>query len=188
MSSPAEVTALVDAVGEGDPAALEKLIPLVYDELRRLARHYLRGERASHTLQPTALVHEVYTRLVGEQEVRWRGRGHFFAVAAQTMRRVLVDHARRRDAGKRGGGDHVRITLDPSHLAAERGDVELIALDRALAGLTRLDAAQGRIVELRYFAGLGIEEVAEVLSISPATVKREWTLARSWLLREMTRP
>jgi RNA polymerase sigma-70 factor (ECF subfamily) len=186
VSSPVEVAALLGALGEGDPDAMQKLVPLVYEELRQLARHYLRGERAGHTLQPTALVHEVYARMIGEQNIRWQGKQHFFAMAATTMRRVLLDHARKRHAAKRGGDD-VRITLDPSLAAGDRRDVDVIALDRALVKLSQLDAAQGRIVELRYFAGLGLEEVAQTLSVSTATVKREWTVARAWLHREMTR-
>lgn len=186
MSSPAHVTDLLKAWSKGDESALTRIVPLVYDELRQLARNHLRRERTGHTLQPTALVHEAFTRLVDQSQVEWQGRTHFFAVAAQTMRRILVDHARKRHAARRGG-QGIRITLDESVAVADRRDVDLISLDRALTSLAQRDATQGRIVELRYFAGLGIDETADALSISPATVKREWTLARAWLRREMTR-
>jgi RNA polymerase sigma factor (TIGR02999 family) len=178
---------LLVAWGKGDDRALAKLVPLVYEELRQLARRHLRGERQGHTLQPTALVHEAYGRLVDGDRIQWRGRTHFFAVAAQTMRRVLVDHARKRHAAKRGG-EGIRITLDDSRAVADRRDVDVIALDDALNGLATLDATQAKLVELRYFSGLGIEETAESLGVSPATVKREWSAAKAWLYREMTKP
>jgi RNA polymerase sigma-70 factor, ECF subfamily len=161
-------------------------VPLVYDELRVLARRCLRRERHDHTLEPTALVHEAYARLIDQNQVAWQGRAHFFAVAAQTMRRILVDHARKRQAARRGGGG-LRMSLDGAVVSGERRDVDILALDHALTGLTALDATQCRIVELRYFAGLTIEETAEALGSSPATVKREWAIARAWLQREMTR-
>ena len=185
MSSSANVTDLLAAWSGGDERALKTLVPLVYDELLALARQFLRRERRDHTLQPTALVHEAYARLVGGERVDWRGRTHFFAVAAQTMRRVLVDHARKRHAARRGGAG-LRVTLDESVASADRNDVEVIALDRALRALSALDPVQERIVELRYFGGLTIEEAAQVLGSSPATVKREWSIARAWLHREMT--
>jgi RNA polymerase sigma factor (TIGR02999 family) len=188
VPSPAvKVTDLLTAWSKGDEGALARLIPLVYDELRQLARRYLRNEREGHTLQPTALVHEAFTRLVDQSQVEWQGRTHFFAVAAQTMRRILVEHARKRRAAKRGG-QGIRITLDESVAVAERRDLDVISLDDALNGLTRLDATQGKLVELRYFGGLRIEETAELLGVSPATVKREWVAAKAWLYREMTKP
>jgi RNA polymerase sigma factor (TIGR02999 family) len=187
MSAPAKVTDLLVAWNKGDEGALARLLPLVYDELRQLARRYLRDERQGHTLQPTALVHEAFERLVDQERVQWQGRTHFLAVAAGTMRRVLVDHARKRHAAKRGG-QGIRITLDESLAVAERRDVDVISLDDALNGLARLDATQAKLVELRYFSGLGIEETAQALGISPATVKREWSTAKAWLYHEMTKP
>ena len=186
MSSPANVNDLLVAWSKGDEGALTTLLPLVYDELRQLARRQLRGERDGHTLQPTALVHEAYARLVDQESVQWQGRTHFFAVAAQTMRRILVDHARKRHAAKRGG-QPIQITLDATLAVADRRDVDVIALDDALNALAILDTTQAKLVELRYFSGLGIEETAKVLGISPATVKREWSTARAWLYREMTK-
>jgi RNA polymerase sigma factor (TIGR02999 family) len=178
---------LLVAWGKGDDGALATLLPLVYDELRQLARRHLRGERQGHTLQPTALVHEAYARLVDQERIPWQGRTHFFAMAAETMRRILVDHARKRHAAKRGG-QGIQITLDESLAVADRRDVDVIALDDALNGLASLDAMQAKLVELRFFSGLGIEETAKVLGISPATVKREWSAAKAWLYREMTKP
>lgn len=180
-----EVTALLAEWSRGDPRVLERLMPLLYDELRRLAGALLRGERSGHTLQPTALVHEAFLRLLGERRVDAPARARFFAVAATAMRRVLVDHARTRRRLKRGGGETV-VTL-PTGLAAEGplAPVDLLALDVALDRLARLDAQQAQIVELRYFAGLSIEETAELIGTSPATVKRNWTSARAFLLREL---
>ena len=186
VSRSASVTNLLTAWSAGDQRALTALVPLVYDELRELARRLLRYERPGHTLQPTALVHEAYARLIDHDRVQWQGRAHFFAVAAQTMRRVLVEHARKRHAVRRGG-DALRVTLDETLASADRDDVEVIALDRALHALRALDPTQERIVELRYFGGLTIEETAAVLGSSPATVKREWAVARAWLRREITR-
>jgi RNA polymerase sigma factor (TIGR02999 family) len=160
-------------------------MPLVYDELRRLAHHYLRRERSDHTLQSTALVHEAYVRLAGQNPPEWQNRAHFFGIAARIMRQILVEHARGRAADKRGG-DPVRIELDESQALAQAHDVDVIALDKALRKLSELDMQQGRIVELRFFAGLTIEDTSEVLGISPATVKRDWTTARAWLFRAMT--
>lgn len=160
---------------------------MVYQELKRLAAIHLSREDPNHTLQPTALVHEAYLRLVDQTHVDWRNRAHFFGVAAEMMRRILVNHALARRAAKRGGDD-ARISLDDAVSFFESRDVDLVSLDEALAALTRLDARQGRIVELRFFAGLSIEETAEVLDVSPATVKREWSSAKAWLHREITQP
>lgn len=160
-------------------------MPLVYSELRKLAQHYLRRERSDHTLQSTALVHEAYLRLAGQSAPQWQNRAHFFGIAAHLMRQILVEHARSRGAAKRGGGA-TRITLDASLAIAQQNEVDVIVLDKALQDLTELDAQQGRIVELRFFGGLTIEDTSEVLGISPATVKREWVTARAWLFRAMT--
>ncbi|HEY1261966.1 MAG TPA: sigma-70 family RNA polymerase sigma factor [Terriglobales bacterium] len=170
---------------EGDRAALEELMPLVYDELRRLAGHYLRHERNEHTLQSTALVHEAYLRLAGQNTPQWQNRAHFFGIAARIMRQILVEHARSRNAGKRGGGAF-RLTLDAAIEFAQQNNLDVLELDRALSELSELDEQQCRIVELRFFAGLTIEDTSEVLGISPATVKREWVTARVWLHRAMT--
>ncbi len=163
-------------------------MPLVYDELRRLAASYLRRERPGQTLQPTALVHEAYVRLIGEKEHHWQNRAHFVAIAALSMRQILVERARRRKAAKRGG-DPERITLDERVLAAagpgEVDEVDLVALDRALDRLASINERQAKIVELRYFGGLSVEESADALNISPATVKRDWTVARAWLKRAL---
>ena len=181
---PGEVTALLQAWRGGDAAALERLIPLVYEELRRLAAQRLRGERHAPTLQPTALVHEAFLRLV-DRKADWQNRGHFFAVAAQTMRRVAVDHARARLSQKRGAGA-VRVDLtgvvEP---AVEPPSVDLMALDVALSRLEAMDPQQARIVELRFFTGLSIEETAAALGISDSTVQRDWRTAKLWLFREL---
>src|SRR5262245_26427209 len=176
------VTHLLLAWREGDRGAFDRLVPMVYAELRRLAHRYMQGERSGHLLQTTALVHEAYFRLVGLDR-DWEGRGHFFAVAAQVMRQILVDFARRRGAGKRGGGA-VAVPLDEAAISLERAE-ELIRLDDALQALARLDERKARIVELRFFGGLTIEETAEVLGLSHATVERDLKLARAWLQREM---
>jgi RNA polymerase sigma factor (TIGR02999 family) len=168
---------------DGDQGALQALLPLVYDELKRLARNYLRNERPGHTLQSTALVHEAYLRLV-QSPLQLQNRTHFFAVAARLMREILVDHARSRRAAKRDY--RCKITLDRAVALPQKRDVDLLALDDALDELSRLDPRQGRIVELRFFGGLSIHETSEILGISPATVKREWTTARAWLHREMS--
>ena len=178
-----DVTQLLTQWTDGDPRALDRLLPLVYNELRRLARSYLQHERSEHTLQSTALVHEAYLRLVN-QNVSWQNRAHFFGIAAQMMRRVLVDHARGRNAFKRGDGV-CRVTLDEEMMGAEERNVDVIALDEALTRLAKFDLQQSRIVELRFFAGLSIEDTSEVLKISPATVKRDWVMAKGWLHREM---
>jgi len=184
--APGEVTRLLTEWKQGDRDALGKLVPLLYRELRRLAGHYLRQERAGHTLQPTALVHEAYLHLAGEDHGDWRDRAHFMAVAAQLMRRILVEYARRRSAAKRGGGVAV-VELEDLADLREPELVEVLAVDEALARLAGIDPQQARVVELRYFAGLTAEETAEALGISPRTVKREWTLASAWLRREFRR-
>ena len=179
------VTGLLRAWSQGDLEARERLMPLVYEELRRRAAAYLRRERKDHTLQPTALVHEAYLRLVGQQRVVWQNRAHFFGIAAQMMRRILVDHAKRLRRGKRFGGA-VRVPLDDRVGAATPPDCDLLLLDQALDELTAIDSRQGQIVELRYFGGLSESEVAEVLTISRSTVTREWLIARGWLYRRVT--
>ena len=184
-ASSSQVTALLHQWSEGDPAAREALIPLVYDELRRLARHCLASQRADHTLQSTALVHEAYLRLVGRTSVHWENRVHFFAVAAQLMRRILVDHARKQNAAKRGGG-YITLTLDESVAPPRKRAVDLLALDDALTELAALDSRQSQIVELRFFGGLSIEDSSHLLGISQATVKREWATARTWLYEQMS--
>ena len=180
---PGEVSRLLFEWSAGDPDALRSLLPLVYGELRSRAEAQMRRERSEHTLQPTALVHEAYMRLVDQRNASWQNRSHFFGIAAQAMRRILVDHARRKRAGKREGGD--RVTLDASVAEAPQRSVDLIALDDALTRLAELDPRQARVVELRFFGGLDIEQTAESLGISPATVKRDWTFARAFLQREM---
>jgi RNA polymerase sigma factor (TIGR02999 family) len=177
------VTVLLARWSVGESAAREELVPLVYDELRRIARHCLFGQRPDHTLQSAALVHEAYLRLTGES-VHWENRVHFFAVAAQLMRRILVDHARRKGAAKRGG-DRVTMTLDEQLAPAKQRELDVVALDDALNELSRMNPEHGRIVELRFFAGLSIEETAQAMGISPATVKRDWAVARAWLYREL---
>ncbi len=179
-----EVTRLLDRWGGGDREALEQLMPLVYAELRGLANGYLRGERSEHTLQPTALVHEAYLRLAGQRVETWESRGHFFGVAAQLMRFILVDHARRKARDKRGG-DACRVPLDEAVLTYEARSIDLLDLDDALAALVLLDPRQAEIVELRFFGGLSIEETAEALALSPATIKREWCVARAFLHRRL---
>jgi RNA polymerase sigma factor (TIGR02999 family) len=180
------VTQLLIAWSEGRSDALEELLPLVYAELRRLASSYLRHEAVGHTLQPTALVHEAYLRLIDQRRVRWRNRAHFYGVAAQLMRRILIDHARSVHADKRGAGRD-QVPLAAVDISALSTDVNMLALDEALDRLAAFDPQQARIVELRYFGGLTIEETAEVLSVSPATVVRDWTIAKAWLRAELTR-
>lgn len=185
MASVIEVTRLLRSAQAGNKSALDELLPLVYDELRRLAGAHLRRERVNHTLQPTALVHEAYLRLVDQREVDWHNRAQFFGLAAEMMRRILVNHALSHNAAKRGGHE-TRIALeDAGEMASER-EVNLVLLDQALTRLEKVDAAQSRIVELRYFGGLTIEETADVLALSSATVKREWRAARAWLYQQMT--
>lgn len=182
--SPKEITQLLIDWRNGDKAAVDQLMPLVYDELRRLASNFFRRERVNHTLQPTALVHEAYLHLLGQSVVSWQNRAHFFGAAAQLMRRILIDHARGHNAAKRGGGE-IRVSLKEELAATGQREVDLIALDAALDELAALDEQQSRIVEMRFFGGLSIEETAEVLALSPATVKREWSTAKAWLYREM---
>jgi RNA polymerase sigma factor (TIGR02999 family) len=179
------VTALLIRWREGDAKALESLIPLVYEELRALAKHYVRRERPNHTLESTALVHEAYVRLVGHDPPTLQNRSHFFGVAARLMREILVDHARAQRTAKRGG-DACTLGLDEALRVAGRADVDVLALDEALKDLARLDERQSRIVELRFFTGLSIDETSDVMGISPATVSREWTTARAWLHRELS--
>ena len=181
-----DVTGLLVNWSNGDQQALEELMPLVYGELRRLAKAYLRRERSDHTLQSTALVNEAFLRLVNQRNVQWKNRAHFFGIAAQLIRRILVDHARAHQADKRGAGAF-KLSLDEAIGVPEKQDLDLVALDDALQKLSELDPQQGRIVELRFFAGLSIEETGEVLGVSPATVKREWSTARAWLYRELSR-
>jgi RNA polymerase sigma factor (TIGR02999 family) len=181
---PGEVTLLLHAWRQGDRDALERLIPLVYEELHRMAARYLRRERPGHTLQPSAIVNEAYLKLLGRQGVDWQNRAHFFAVAAQSMRRVLVEHARHREAKKRGG-QGTRYLLDTVVMTEPRA-VDLIAVDDALAKLTALDSEQGRVVELRFFGGLTEDETAAVLDLSPTTVHRKWLLAKAFLHRELS--
>jgi len=185
-SSSVQVTDLLARWSGGDLNAREALIPLVYDELRRLARSFLARQRPDHTLQSTALVHEAYMRMVGHTSVHFENRGHFFAVAAQLMRRILVDHARKHNAAKRGG-KNVTLVLDDALAVPAGSEIDLAALDDSLNTLAELDPRQANIVEMRFFAGLSIDETAKVLGISPATVKREWMTARTWLFDEMTR-
>ena len=193
---PGEVTRLLERWSQGDEDAFARMLPMVYDELRRMARRHLQRERGDHTLQGTSLVHEVYLRLADKGPMQWESRAHFFGWASTLMRHILIDHARSRHAAKRGGGVEL-LSLEALH--EERGTAaeaaapvpddgpDLIAIDHALRRLERLDPQQGRVVELRYFCGLSVAETAEALDISPATVKREWVTARAWLLRELRR-
>jgi RNA polymerase sigma factor (TIGR02999 family) len=183
---PERISQLLADWANRDPAARDRLVPIVYGELRRLAHHYMRAERAGHTLQTTALVNEVYLRLAGIDGLRWQDRAHFFAMAATLMRRVLVDYARQRGREKRGAGVSV-VSLNENALAAEPS-VDVIALDQALERLAAIDPQQSRIVELRFFTGLSVEETAEALGISPATVKRDWAIAKLWLYNELKSP
>lgn len=185
MESPATITQLLIRWSNGDKAALEELAPQVYSELRRLAKYYLRRERPDHTLQASDLVHEAYLRLVKEEEIDWQNRAHFFGIAAVRMRYILVEHARSRQAGKRGGGEY-RLSLSAANGLAAEQDINLLALDNALRRLEELDPQKTRIVELRYFGGMTIEETAEVLKLSPATIKRDWSMARAWLRKEIS--
>jgi RNA polymerase sigma factor (TIGR02999 family) len=181
-----DITALLQAWSRGDRAALEALLPAVYGELRHQAERYMRRQRADHTLQATALVHEAYLRLVRQQDTEWRSRAHFFGVAAKAMRSILVDHARARQAAKRGAGAS-RLTLGSIESAPNpTPTVDVLDLEEALQRLAGFDSAKARLVELRYFGGLSIEEAAEVLEISPATLKRQWNTARAWLRRELS--
>ena len=188
MAEPATrgATKLLQAWGQGEDAALERLLPLVYQELRRIARRYMAGERAGHTLQTTALVNEAYLRLIDSRKVNWQSRAHFFAISAQLMRRILVDHARSRGYQKRGGGAQA-VTLDEDLVVSPEKGRDVVALDDALKALAEVDPRKSRVVELRFFGGLSVEETAEVLKVSQDTVLRDWRLAKSWLRREMSK-
>jgi RNA polymerase sigma factor (TIGR02999 family) len=183
-SSSKQITQLLVAWSDGDEAALEMLTPLVYEELHRLAHRYMNQERVGHTLQTSALVNEAYLRLIDWKAVHWQNRAHFFGVAAQLMRRILVDFARTRRYAKRGGGA-LAVTLSDAVVSDEKG-ADIVALDEALVSLAELDARQSQVVELRFFGGLTVEETAEVLKVSPGTVRRDWSLARAWLHRELS--
>ena len=185
MTSSEGVTQLLVDWSKGDQAALERLMPLVYSELRRLATNYLRRERQGHTLQPTALVNEAYLKLVDQRNAKWQNRAQFFGISAQLMRRILVDHARQRQAVKRGGTEQHRISITSAEKLASQTEFDLLALNEALDELTKLDPQQGRIVELKFFGGLSIEETAEVLGVGHATVERDWKMARAWLRRQL---
>jgi RNA polymerase sigma factor (TIGR02999 family) len=181
-----DITRLLIQVGEGNRAAVDELLPLIYGELRRLAGSYFRRERPNHTLQPTALVHEAYLRLVDQTQVEWRNRAHFLAVAATQMRRILVDHARGHAAGKRGGAAE-KLPLDDALAAADERGAELLAVDEALKALAGFDADKSRLVELRYFGGLTIEETAAVMNISVSTANRQWRMTKAWLYVQLAR-
>ncbi|HYV10359.1 MAG TPA: sigma-70 family RNA polymerase sigma factor [Pyrinomonadaceae bacterium] len=183
--SPQEVTQLLADWGKGDRSALDKLLPLVHSELRRIAQRQMSQERPGHTLQATALVNEAYLKLAGQQGFDWQNRAHFFAVCAQVMRHILIDHARAHARDKRGGGA-VKVSLNDALVVAEDQASHFIALDEALRVLERLDPQKGKIVELRYFGGLSVDEAAEVMNVSPRTVRREWQRAKAWLYRMMT--
>jgi RNA polymerase sigma factor (TIGR02999 family) len=183
-SSQQEVTRLLVNWSNGDEKALDELTPLVYGELRRLAQRFLRRERPDHTLQSTALVHEAFLRLIDQRSVHWQNRAHFYGVSAQLIRRILVDYARARRTEKRGA-DVIKLSLDEALGVSDKRDLDLVALDDALDNLARLDPQQSRIVELRFFTGLSIEETAEVIGVSPATIKREWVTAKALLYREL---
>jgi RNA polymerase sigma factor (TIGR02999 family) len=185
MRTVESVTQLLFDWSQGDQKALEKLMPLVYSELRRLAENYLRRERQGHTLQPTALVNEAYLKLVDQRNAKWQNRAQFFGVAAQLMRRILIDHARAHQANKRGGADQQRLSITSAGQLSEKPETDLLALHEALNELQAIDPQQERIVELRFFGGLSIEETAEVLGIGHATVERDWKIARAWLRRKL---
>jgi RNA polymerase sigma factor (TIGR02999 family) len=182
--SPHEVTQLLVDWGNGNQAALDRLMPLVYEELHRLAHRYMNRERPGNSLQTSGLVHEAFLKLVDQRNVRWQNRAHFFGIAAQLMRRILVDYARNRQYAKRGGNAY-QVSLDEGLIVSEERGAEVVALDEALVGLAAIDSRKSQIVELRFFGGLSIDETAEVLGVSPGTVMRDWTLAKAWLRREM---
>jgi len=185
MTSPGFITQRLIAWNNGDAEALEQLMQVVYKELRRLANHYLRSERSDHTLQPTALVHEAYLRLSGQKQVRWQNRAHFFGVAAQMMRRVLVDHARACHRAKRGGAVQ-KLSFEETRYLQRNQDSQVIALDEALTRLKKIDSRKSDVVELRHFGGLSVDETAEVLGVSPHTVMRDWNMAKAWLYQEIS--
>jgi RNA polymerase sigma factor (TIGR02999 family) len=183
--SPDEVTELLQRWGAGDARALEELLPVVYEELRRLAKRHMRNERQDHTLETGALVHEAYVKLIGHDRIEWQSRGHFYAIAARTMRRILVDHARTRGYQKRGG-NAARASLDEALHVGEEPSLDLVALDEALTALAEVDAQKSELVELRFFGGLSNEEIAELQGVSLSTVERQWRLARAWLYKALT--
>ena len=183
---PEEITQLLINWSKGDKTAFDQLVPIVYPELRRLARIHMGRESPGHTLQTSALINEAYLRLVGQQDIKWQDRAHFFAVAAQIMRHILVDHARRRHYAKRGGGAP-KLPLDEAKALAEQRAAQLVALDDALSDLAALDPRRSQIIELRFFGGLTLDETAEVMKLSPSTVQREWRAAKAWLTHAMTR-
>jgi len=186
MRSDEEITQLLIDWGKGDQAALERLMPLVYSQLRRLASNYLRRERVGHTLQPTALVNEAYLKLIDQKNAKWQNRAQFFGISAQLMRRILVDHARQRQAVKRGGSDQQRLSITSAQAdVIHQPEIDLLALNEALDELAQMDPQQSRIVELKFFGGLSIDETAEVLGISHATIERDWKSARAWLRRQL---
>jgi len=179
-----DISALLRAWSDGDQSALARLTPIVYDELHRLARHYMKGERPGHSLQTTALVNEAYMRLVDYERMQWQNRAHFFAVSAQLMRRILVEHARRHNLKRGGGAPHV--SLEETAVVGGDQDADMVELDDAMNALARIDPRKVQVVEMRFFGGLSVEETADVLKISPGTVKRDWRAARAWLYRELT--
>jgi RNA polymerase sigma factor (TIGR02999 family) len=181
------ITQLLQDWSKGNPTALDKLLPLVYDELHRQASRYLSKERPGHTLQPTALIHEAYLKLIGQREVEWQNRNHFFAIAATAMRRILVDYARERHREKRGGSAENLVIDEALQISANEKSVDLIALDEALNRLAKLSTRQARVVELRYFSGLSNDETAEILGVSKGTVRNDWNIARAWLRQEIAK-
>ncbi len=182
---PENITELLASYGRGDKESLDRLMPIVYEELRRQAARYLRREQPGNTLQTTALIHEAYVRLVDQRNTQWQNRAHFFGIAAQMMRRILVDHARAKKRVKRGGSE-IRVSLSDATVAAKEQDLDVVALDAALERLALIDEQQSRVVELRFFSGLSVEETAEVMGISKSTVKRDWSMAKAWLHRELS--
>jgi len=186
-SAETDVSALLRAWSDGDQDALQALTPIVYEELHRLARHYMRRERSGHSLQATALVNEAYMRLADYTRMQWRDRAHFFAVSAQVMRRILVDYARRHNVKRGRGVRHVSLEDVAIVAPGEDAETDLVALDQALIGLTRIDPRKSQIVEMRFFGGLTVEEIGEVLNVSPGTIKRDWRAAKAWLYQELTR-
>lgn len=181
-----DITAILKAYSDGDRSAVNEILPIIYDELRRIARAQLRNERLDHTLQPTALVHEAYIKLIDQDRVRWQNRAHFFGIASKIMRRILLDHARKHAATKRGRGQKLQLDEELAKLSLPEEPARLVELDEALERLAEFDEAKARIVELRYFGGLSVEETAEVVGVSEITVKRHWRLAKAWLFGELS--